>query len=103
MEALNRLPQLHLVADEDEIPSCRRHPNQVCHRHLSRFIDKQVVQCPSQGWVAEHPGCGANEKYLADLGQGSSKILRIDCPRTSSKEGRFLRSPNLQADEVAGC
>ena len=103
MEALNRLPQLHLIADEDEIVSCRRHPNQVCYRHLSGFIDKQVVQCPSQGWVAEHPGCAANEGYLANLGQGSSEILRIDCLGTDSKEGGFLRSPNLQADEGAGC
>ena len=43
MHALNRLRQLHLIADQNDIGGSAGHGDQVAKRNLSCFIDEQVI------------------------------------------------------------
>lgn len=53
MYPLNRLRQLHLVADENEIAAAGRHGRQVIERNLSRFVDNEEIEGPSLIFATE--------------------------------------------------
>ena len=40
MHALNRLPQLHLVAQQHQVACTGRHRHQIGKRHLTRLVNK---------------------------------------------------------------
>ncbi len=47
MHALDRLPELHLVAEQHEVARRCSHRDQVGERDLARLVDEQVVD----GWL----------------------------------------------------
>ena len=44
MSALDGLSELHLVAQQDNVPRTRAHGGQICQRDLAGLIDKQIVE-----------------------------------------------------------
>src|SRR6188508_2135556 len=59
MRALNRVLELHLVPEQDEIPCATRHRNRIGERHLPRFVDEEIIEGPLPLGTAEQP-CGAS-------------------------------------------
>ena len=55
MHALDRLSELHLVAEQHDVARRRAHRDQVRERYLSGFVDEQVVDARLEGRVREQP------------------------------------------------
>ena len=47
MHALNRLRQLHLVANEHQVQGASGHRDQIAERDLAGFIDEEIVVAAS--------------------------------------------------------
>src|ERR1700751_2831389 len=77
MRAPDRLAQLHLVAQQNQVRGRRSHPDHVGERDLPSLVDKQINELALRVGMAEDPGCTANE-----IGQSltlkSRAILRND-------------------------
>lgn len=61
MHALNRLSELHLVAEEHDILGSRGHRDEVGQRNLTRLVDEEVVELVLQLGRGEEPS-GACDK-----------------------------------------
>ena len=57
MDGLGRLAQLHLVADEDDVPSRDTHRDDVRHRYLTGLVDEQVIEMLVESLMGKEPGC----------------------------------------------
>src|SRR5512142_2849374 len=68
MRTLNRLAQLHLVADQRNVSCAGGHSSQVAKRNLSGFVDEQIVKRLVMLRPGKQPRCSGDEvEGLHDL------------------------------------
>ena len=53
MDALNRLAELHLVADQHDVASGGPHRNDVRNRNLTGLVDEQVIEMPVESFMSK--------------------------------------------------
>ncbi|MCY1559768.1 hypothetical protein D9M68_968370 [compost metagenome] len=90
MLPLDRLRQLHLIAQQDQVASRHPHGNQIGRAHLTGFVDKEVVQLLSQVGVGKQPGRTSNQRRprLPALQYLPFGVIRRDA---AAGKLRFLR------------
>ena len=64
MRALDRVLELHLIPEQDEIPRAARHRNRVGQRDLPGFIDEEIIERPFPLGPAEEPGGASDDACL---------------------------------------
>ena len=94
--ALDRLGELHLVADEDQVPGRESDGDRVGERDLAGLVDEEVVEpALASSCTAEDPGGAADEH--AAVAERAGHVLRLelldDCPAVTS--GSSSWSPTL--------
>jgi hypothetical protein len=65
---LERLRELHLVADQDHIPGAHTHRDRVGERDLARLVDKQVIDLLIQFLSCEQPS-GSGDQIVSAVGR----------------------------------
>ena len=80
MDALNRLSQLHLIPDQNEVPCRGAHRDDVGRGDLSRLVNEQVVQVLVEPLIRKEPrGAGQERCRQADVidALGTSNQLSV--------------------------
>ncbi len=61
MNALDRLAQLHLVSEQNQILGRWRHRNQIRDRYLSRLVDEKVIELAAGFLEGKYPRCATDQ------------------------------------------
>ena len=61
MRTLDRLGELHLIADEHDRAGRRRHGDNVAQRDLSRLVDEEHVAAAAKFFASKEPGCSGDD------------------------------------------
>jgi hypothetical protein len=60
MHTLDGLPQLHLIAHQNDVARARTHGNEISQGDLAGLIDEQIIQGFIQLLACEQPGRAGN-------------------------------------------
>ncbi len=74
MHALDRLAELHLVAEQDEVAGARAHRDQVRDGDLAGLVDEEVVERLVELGAREEPRRAGDELEIA----GRHVLVRLD-------------------------
>src|SRR5579864_5174320 len=67
MVATCGLTELHLVADEDDVPRGGAHGDDVGDGDLSGFVDKEIIETALEALVGEEPGGAGKQIGVVDV------------------------------------
>ena len=87
MGALARLGELHLVADQDQVPGREADGDRVGERDLAGLVDEEVVELAIQLRPAEDPGRAADQH--AALAERAVHLVRFQL-RTTPRDQRVV-------------
>ena len=59
--ALDRLAQLHLIAEQDQVFGAHAHGDHVGERDLSRFVDEEIVELTPKSRLRQQPSGAGNK------------------------------------------
>ena len=88
VDALHRLPELHLIAEQDEVAGARAHRDQVRDGDLARLVDEEVVERLVELGAREEPRRSGDELEIA----GRHVLVRLDVLDERAVEAMCLRS-----------
>src|SRR6266566_1850602 len=77
MRPLDRLLQLHLVAQEHKVCRGARNGGDVCERYLARFVNKQVVEAFHHVLSRKQPSGSRNETIHIGAGCRTAGCLEL--------------------------
>ncbi len=99
MRALHRLLELHLIAKEYQVGCASSDRNRVRERHLSRFIDEEVVECVLPFRSREEP-CGSTDNTLAEQATRGAACVNESEPRIVGVDRVLFFTTNLDPHEI---